>query len=290
MQVAGQLGTSVDALAALAAHLRIEAEGLEVDPPIRDLLAAIAGSVVGDTAALPPPARAALVGMTRTFLYQASDLVERPGRAAGWEDTDERLLQSIGQLSMGIVDAVAATAADRPSLAALLARPGTTFVDVGTGSGWLAIALARAYPDLRVVGLDIFEPALALARRNVADAGLDGRVELVAQDATTLEPESADVVWIPLPFLPRDVGAAVVAAAAAAVRPGGWVLPGSFPGPGDSLPEQLMTLRTLRSGGYPWPADELIAELAAAGLVDATEVPRRWPSPVRLFAAQRPIG
>ena len=288
MQVAGQLAGSLDALAALAAHLRVESEQLDVDPAVRALLERVASELVGDTSTMPDGQRAAIVGMARAFIHQASDLLENPGRAGGWDDTDETLLQSIGQLSMGIVDAVAAAAALHGSLADLLTSDDSTFVDIGTGSAWLAIAMARRYPTLKVVGYDIFAPALELARRNVTTVGLSDRVELVQADAVDMAPESADIVWVPLPFIPLGVARAVIRSAAAALRPGGWLLPGSFPGPGDSLPDDLMTLRTIRSGGHPWPADELLAELAGVGLADATEVPRTWPAPVRLFAAQKP--
>jgi SAM-dependent methyltransferase len=289
MQVAGQLAGSLDALAALAAHLRVESEHLDVDPAVRALLERIATDLVGDTSAMPDAPRAAIIGMARAFLHQASDLIENPGRVAAWDDTDETLLQSIGQLSMGIVDAVAAAAARHSSLADLLERDAATFVDVGTGSGWLAIAMARRYRALDVIGYDIFPPALDLARRNVAATGLADRVELVQADAADMAPDSADVVWVPLPFIPLEVARTVMRAAAAALRPGGWLLPGSFPGPGDSLPDNLMTLRTIRSGGHPWPAEELVAELVGLGLQDAAEVARTWPAPVRLFAARKPV-
>jgi hypothetical protein len=42
-----QLGVSVDALAALAAQLRLETEGLDADPEVRRLLADIANEVTG---------------------------------------------------------------------------------------------------------------------------------------------------------------------------------------------------------------------------------------------------
>ena len=54
-----------------------------------------------------------------------------------------------------------------PGLAARLDGP-VQILDVGTGVGWLAVALARAYPQARVLGIDIFPPALDLAAANVA--------------------------------------------------------------------------------------------------------------------------
>lgn len=55
-------------------------------------------------------------------------------------------------------------------------------LDVCTGSGCLAILLAEAFPEARVVGSDVSEDALAVARMNVADYGLGERVELVRSD------------------------------------------------------------------------------------------------------------
>jgi release factor glutamine methyltransferase len=53
-------------------------------------------------------------------------------------------------------------------------------VDVCTGSGALALALARHWPDARVIGLDDSDAALDYARRNAADT----RVEFVCADVT----------------------------------------------------------------------------------------------------------
>jgi release factor glutamine methyltransferase len=51
-------------------------------------------------------------------------------------------------------------------------------VDYGTGSGCIAIALARAFPEARVLAVDASKAALAVAARNVARNGLAGRVRL----------------------------------------------------------------------------------------------------------------
>jgi len=49
-------------------------------------------------------------------------------------------------------------------------------LDLGTGSGIIAIALARARPDARVVATDLSEDALAIAKGNIASLGLESRV------------------------------------------------------------------------------------------------------------------
>ncbi|MBU1493825.1 MAG: peptide chain release factor N(5)-glutamine methyltransferase [Actinobacteria bacterium] len=53
------------------------------------------------------------------------------------------------------------------------AGPGTTIVDLGTGSGVLALALKHAFPAARVIGTDDRDDALALAAENAARLGLD---------------------------------------------------------------------------------------------------------------------
>ena len=290
MQQAVRLGAATDALAALAAHVRLETEQLPADPAVRELLRAIAAQLLDGAPAVPGgPAAGAVVGLARTALRQAAELVENPGRSGSWDEVDVPLLQGIGRMSMGIADAVAAAEQLLAGLGDQLRAPGARFLDVGTGTGWLAIAVARSHPDLTVVGIDVFAPALDLARRNVAEAGLTDRVELRLQDAADLdEPGGYDAVWLPMPFLPHAVVPGVLSAACRVLRPGGWVLPGTFTGPGDPLSQLLTDLRTVRCGGHPWQPDELVDALTGAGLADAREVERTWAAPVRLYAGRRP--
>jgi release factor glutamine methyltransferase len=60
------------------------------------------------------------------------------------------------------------------------AGPGTVIVDVGTGSGCLALALKHAFGEARIIGVDTSEDALALAKENADLTGLD--VELLHGD------------------------------------------------------------------------------------------------------------
>ena len=53
------------------------------------------------------------------------------------------------------------------------AGPGTVIVDLGTGSGCLALALKHTFPEARVIGVDISAAALSLAKENGAETGLE---------------------------------------------------------------------------------------------------------------------
>lgn len=284
-----RLTSAAEALAALAAHARVRAEGLTVDPVVGALLAEIATELIGSSELSPSDPHREAVGMARAFLQQASELVDDPARQRGWSTTDPTVLQGIGRISMAIAPVFAHAARHLAGLEDALARSTASFLDVGVGTGWLAIATARTFPAARVVGIDIFEPALALARRNIDVEQLNDRIEVRSLDVTALDVHGAfDAIWLPLPFLPKAAVATAIQRSAQALRPGGWLLPGTFVGADDRLSHLLTDLRIVRSGGHPWTAGELEALLAAAELVDAHEVARQWAAPVRLFAAQRP--
>ena len=71
-----------------------------------------------------------------------------------------------------------------PRVAAAPAR----ILDLGTGSGALALAFAKAYPEAMVTAVDKSEAALALARENAESAGLAGRVGFISSDWFTALP------------------------------------------------------------------------------------------------------
>ena len=64
-------------------------------------------------------------------------------------------------------------------------------LDVGTGSGELAVELAKAFPETEVTGLDLSEPLLEIARQFTARAGLNDRIYYKKGDAQAL-PFNAD--------------------------------------------------------------------------------------------------
>lgn len=97
------------------------------------------------------------------------------------------------------------------------AGPGSVIVDLGTGTGVLALALKHAFPAARVFGVDVSAGALDLARANAATNGLDveflhgdlfepldpslrGRVDLVVSNP----PYVTEAEWLRLPSEIRD--------------------------------------------------------------------------------------
>jgi release factor glutamine methyltransferase len=84
--------------------------------------------------------------------------------------------------------------------AALVAPEGGTVVDVGTGSGVLAVSLAAKFPNLQVAALDISPAALAVAREN--GAGL-ANITFVQSDLLSQYPHPrVQLIVANLPYIP----------------------------------------------------------------------------------------
>lgn len=77
-------------------------------------------------------------------------------------------------------------------------------VDVGTGSGNIAISLARAIPFAKIYAVEKDKKAHSLAKRNIADHKLSDRINLI--HGHLLEPiaETVDIVVANLPYIPRQ--------------------------------------------------------------------------------------
>jgi release factor glutamine methyltransferase len=78
-------------------------------------------------------------------------------------------------------------------------------VDVGTGSGVVAVALAVNLPAARVIGVDIAAGALGVARSNVEAHGVGERVSLVRGDLLSGLRGPFDVIAANLPYIASDV-------------------------------------------------------------------------------------
>ena len=83
-------------------------------------------------------------------------------------------------------------------------RPGRHVLDVGTGSGCLALALARALPAAEVLAVDISTEALAVARRNAATwapAVQFQQVDILRELPAGLAPGALDVLVSNPPYV-----------------------------------------------------------------------------------------
>jgi release factor glutamine methyltransferase len=83
--------------------------------------------------------------------------------------------------------------------AALALPTGASVLDVGTGSGAIALALKHERPDLDVCAGDVSEHALALAGENARRLGL--HVRLIAADLLAGVPDEFDAVLANLPYV-----------------------------------------------------------------------------------------
>ena len=138
-------------------------------------------------------------------------------------------------------------------------------LDVGSGTGAIALAIADEHPGARVTGIDVSPDALALARENAIRTGVD--IELLQQDVRTgLPPGPWHLVVSNPPYVEPDeietlmpdvrdyepqlalVGTGITEAVARAARdalvPGAWLVLEVGDGQADA------TARTLDGLGY----------------------------------------
>ena len=87
---------------------------------------------------------------------------------------DERVLIPRSYFADLLVEGFAPWVEDPDAIASAL--------DLCTGSGCLAILMAHAFPNAQIDAADLSHDALEVAKRNVADYGLDARIRLVHGD------------------------------------------------------------------------------------------------------------
>ena len=156
--------------------------------------------------------------------------------------------------------------------AALALPQGARVVDVGTGSGAIALALADERPDLRVTGTDTSADALVVARANAARLGLD--VEFLEGDLLAPVAGPIDAVVSNPPYVrdgeqpgARDHPARAGRGAVRRRRTGSTSTAGSRPPP----PRRARRSRPSRSG--PGRRATWRRCCAAAGFGDVDVVP-----------------
>ncbi|HEY2535461.1 MAG TPA: peptide chain release factor N(5)-glutamine methyltransferase [Solirubrobacteraceae bacterium] len=137
---------------------------------------------------------------------------------------------------------------------------GARVLDVGTGSGAVALALADERPDLSVSGVDISEDALALARSNGERLGLS--VQWLHADLLVGVPDDYDAILSNPPYV-ADVERAMLAPEILRHEPPGALFAG---------PDGLDCIRTLISQAAARERVRMLALEHGAG--QAAEVTR----------------
>jgi len=152
--------------------------------------------------------------------------------------------------------------------AARYAPENSSLIDIGTGSGALAIAIKHARPDLTIAATDVSELALIVAHRNASE--LHAEVEFVRSnlfEATELASRTFQTVVTNLPYLAdnADLMPEVKHEPALALfgGPDGLGLYRRFLG---QLPRYLAPGGYLFTESDPWQHDALIAAATQIGL------------------------
>ena len=99
-------------------------------------------------------------------------------------------------------------------------------LDMATGTGDLAVMMARSIPEAHIKGVDLSEGMLDVARRKVAARGLEERVTLEAGDAETAVAAAGSVDVVTVAFGVRNFGdlGRGLAELSRALRPGGRIV------------------------------------------------------------------
>lgn len=107
-------------------------------------------------------------------------------------------------------------------------RPGDVIVDVGCGTGSLAILIGRIQPQAHIIGIDPDPPVLDIAARKAGAAGVavDWRTAMGDNLGAVVDPESVDgvVSSLVLHQCPLPAKRAIIAAMFAVLRPGGRLI------------------------------------------------------------------
>jgi predicted RNA methylase len=220
-------------------------------------------------------------------LHQLSALVS--GGDVGWSSHSEETLLAQGNASARGARPFAHFMLPRMGdLAGRLAAPGARMLDVGTGVGALAVSFAREFPQLNVLGIDVLDHALDLARQTLAASDVAARVTVRNQDVAGFSDANGfDLAWLPAPFIPQRAMHTGLPAVAAALRPGGWLMlaHGKFGGTAEE--DALTRLKTVAYGGTPLDDASACHLLSETGLISVQSMPTPPGTPAITFG-QKP--
>jgi SAM-dependent methyltransferase len=206
-------------------------------------------------------------------LHQASALVS--GCGISWNAQSDEALLAQGDASAQAARAFAQFLLPvMGGLGGRLAAPGARMLDIGTGVGALAAGFAEAFPQLHVLGIDVLDRALDLARQALAASGVAARVTVRRQDVAEFADDAGfDLAFLPAPFIPQPAMHAGLPRVAAVLRPGGWLMVGHGKFGGTPVQDALTRLKTIAYGGTPLDEAAACHLLRDAGLTSVRPVP-----------------
>lgn len=117
----------------------------------------------------------------------------------------------------------------------------TRILDVATGTGDLAIKMAKRIPAAHIMGIDLSEKMLGIAAEKVASQGLDDHIALYQGDAEALDVESNLMDVVTIAFGVRNFGDIEVALSELwrVLRPGGSLVILEFSTPRNVLVRKM---------------------------------------------------
>lgn len=161
-------------------------------------------------------------------------------------------------------------------------------LDLATGTGDLAILMAKRMPHAQVMGVDLSENMLAEASEKVRRQGLDDHVVLYQGDAERLDLGNCSVDAVTVAFGVRNFGnmEAGLAEALRVLRPGGQLVVLEFSTPRNALVRRLYRFysdKILRPVGGMVSRDK-----EAYGYLPASI--EEFPAPDRFLEIMRGVG
>jgi predicted O-methyltransferase YrrM len=261
-------------LAALALAARGDGPP-ELTAAARELLAAtgLTAAPGGPLTEPGTPVPQQIASQAAAALHQASALAS--GRGYHWgAQSDEALLAHGHAGAQAGVPMARSMLPMMGDLADRMAAPGARMLDVGTGVAAAAVGFAQLFPQLHVLGIDILDRALDLARHAIAASDVADRVTVRKQGVADFADDAGfDVAWLPAPFIAQPALRSGLPRVAAALRPGGWLIVGHGKFGGSPVQDALTRLKTIVYGGTPLDEAAACHLLRDAGLTSVRPVP-----------------
>ena len=90
------------------------------------------------------------------------------------------------------------------SICRKFASPEMNIIDIGTGSGAIALALAKEMPQAQVVATDISAAALRVARKNALNLGLENQIDFRRSDLFDSVDDFFDIIVCNPPYISAE--------------------------------------------------------------------------------------